>query len=221
MPKIHANGLDFYYELNGSGIPIVFINGIFSNSTSWAAQVEDLKNQFATLVYDYREQGQTGFSSTRYPFRQHIEDLNEILNQLSLEKVYLAGISYGATIATQFAYTYPEKVEKLALISGVVQPDAKTFNTFEFLMQYFWNSTLQEYYKVIMLFGLGPELYNKIAPMLPQLAEDFNARFMGNKENVYRLIHAALEGQMPDLEKVKSLEIPVLLIAGEYDNLVV
>ncbi|NTU56950.1 MAG: AraC family transcriptional regulator, partial [Anaerolineales bacterium] len=85
MPKVHANGVELYYELHGSeAAPLLVLNnGIIMNATtSWAFQTKALAQHYRILQYDCRGQGQSEHPVGKYSMEMHVDDLAALLTEL-------------------------------------------------------------------------------------------------------------------------------------------
>jgi pimeloyl-ACP methyl ester carboxylesterase len=80
----------------------------------WAPQVAALEGRFRVVRYDLRGHGRSEGPSA--PYAPH-EDLRSVLDALHINRATLIGLSAGATIATDFAITYPERVTRVILAS--------------------------------------------------------------------------------------------------------
>src|SRR5512138_3735024 len=101
MPKIQANGIEFYYEWHGpeNADVLVLSNGILMSTTSWAFQVPALSKAYRLLLYDCRGQGQSEHPAGPYSMEQHADDLVALLDGLGVSRAHIAGVSYGAEIS--------------------------------------------------------------------------------------------------------------------------
>lgn len=126
MPYQHVNGIQLYYELHGrnDAFPLVCINGLLSDTTSWAFQVPVLQEQFRVLTYDCRSQGQSETPPGPYSQAQHTSDLVALLAALGIERLHVIGLSNGGTIAMWLAVHHPQMVERLVLIDTFPAMDA-------------------------------------------------------------------------------------------------
>lgn len=116
MPTVETNGIDTYYELCGSGPPVVFVHGSVMDHAQWAPQVEVLSEGYTTVVYDVRGHGRTGGSDLdRYPMDLYARDLHELVAALDLERPVVCGHSMGGCIAQVYAATYPDDLAGLVL----------------------------------------------------------------------------------------------------------
>jgi len=128
MPKVHANGIDLYYELHGpENAPLLVLNnGIIMNaSTSWAFQTKAFAQHYRVLQYDCRGQGQSDHPTDPYTMELHADDLAALLTELKYEKAHIAGISYGGEVAQAFGLKYPEQTLSLILVDTVSEVGAE------------------------------------------------------------------------------------------------
>lgn len=117
MPRVLTNGIETSYEIHGSGLPVVLIHGAWSSRRMWEDQVPELARRYRVLVYDLRGHGLTGPTSREaYPISLFADDLDALLEHLSLERVVLCGLSFGGFIALDAALRYPERVGALILV---------------------------------------------------------------------------------------------------------
>jgi pimeloyl-ACP methyl ester carboxylesterase len=214
--KANINGVNLYYEWHGaeSAEPLVLLNGVLMSTASWAAQVPDLSRSYHLLLHDCRGQGQSDHPAGPYSMEQHAEDLCVLLDTLGLEKVHLAGISYGGEIALIFAARWPERVRSLFISSAVSELHTHLRCRVEA-----WVAAAQA--------GSGELLYrcsvadNYSEPWLaarPGLAESAIPRFEKlDLPAVVNLCQAFLMlNCTAELEKIKA---PTTLVVGELDTL--
>ncbi|MEL6255469.1 MAG: alpha/beta hydrolase [Bacteroidota bacterium] len=113
------------YELSGKGKTLVLIHGGGVDLRMWDRQVDALEGEFQILRYDIRGHGKSTYEDNTPP---DVEDLISLTNELGIENFHLAGLSLGGILATDFSLAYPNKVEKLILLSpglsGVQEQDA-------------------------------------------------------------------------------------------------
>ena len=121
MPHLSLGDLHTYYELTGSGPPLVFVHGGFVDNRMWDAQVAAFAQDYRVLRYDLRGHGLTGPSEKRrYTMELFAEDLRGLLDALRLERVALCGLSFGGMVAQAFAARYPERLSALILADTAV-----------------------------------------------------------------------------------------------------
>lgn len=121
MPYLQLGDLRTYYELTGSGPPLVLVHGGFVDNRMWDAQVADFAPGYRVLRYDLRGNGLSGPSEKRrYTLELFSDDLKRLLDALELGQVSLCGLSFGGMIAQAFAARYPERLSALILADTAV-----------------------------------------------------------------------------------------------------
>jgi pimeloyl-ACP methyl ester carboxylesterase len=113
---IHGNRL--YYQESGSGQPLVLIHGWTGSSFDWRLVLPTLAQRFRVIVPDQIGFGKSDKPRIDYTIENFVEYLDELIENLKLEKVNLAGNSLGGHIACEYALSYPAKVKTLILIDA-------------------------------------------------------------------------------------------------------
>jgi 3-oxoadipate enol-lactonase len=119
LPFCEVNGINIYYELHGEGEPVIFGNGVFSNTLGWVNQTPEFSKECQVILYDMRGQGQSEKPAEPYSFELHAEDQKALLGELGISKVHHVGISYGGELGMVFALKYPEMLNSLVVCSAV------------------------------------------------------------------------------------------------------
>jgi pimeloyl-ACP methyl ester carboxylesterase len=118
-----SDGVSLYYEIEnqGSAKPVIFfLHGLGGDADAWQfIRKPFLEQGYSLITMDLRGHGFSGHprQPRSYEVDHFVEDVNSILEQEKLEKIFLAAHCFGAIIAAHFALKYPEKVSRLVLIS--------------------------------------------------------------------------------------------------------
>ena len=124
--SLHAGAIDvggtmMYYEVGGTGQPILFIHAGVADCRMWDAQIGQLSLQHMVIRCDLRGFGRTPRGSVRF---SHYRDVAALLDSLGIRRVNLVGASFGGRVAIDFALAYPQRIRSLILcapaISGMV-----------------------------------------------------------------------------------------------------
>ena len=115
MPKTHANGIDVYYEITGTGEPLVLIAGLGYSLWMWHKMIPGLAKHFKVIAFDNRGVGQTDKPEGPYNAQMLADDTAGLLKELGIARAAILGHSMGGFIAQAFALTYPAMVSKLIL----------------------------------------------------------------------------------------------------------
>jgi pimeloyl-ACP methyl ester carboxylesterase len=106
------NGAPLYYEVTGSGEPLLLIHAGIADSRMWSALAAAFSSHRRVITFDLR-----GFGRSHVPANviRHHDDVRALLAHLDIDRTDLIGISFGGRVALDFALTYPEHVGKLIL----------------------------------------------------------------------------------------------------------
>lgn len=108
------NGL--YYEIKGTGEPIIFLHGIGGTHNMFEPQVQVLSRFAQTITVDLKGHGQSENVKTTNYLDVHCQSILDLMNHLNIEKAMFVGLSYGGIVTQTFTTKYPEKVKKMVLI---------------------------------------------------------------------------------------------------------
>lgn len=125
VPKSRVNGIDLYYEVQGTGDPLLLIAGFSCDHTIWSLVVPALAARYRVILLDNRGIGQSSGAETVTSIRQMAEDAAGLLDAIGLKPVHVAGHSMGGLIAQELALAHPELVQSLLLLSTFAQIDER------------------------------------------------------------------------------------------------
>jgi len=116
MPFVRVRDIDLYYELAGSGPPLLYINGTGGDLRRKPNIFDSpLADEFTILSYDQRGLGQTEKPETPYTMADYGEDANALLDAVGWERALVMGTSFGGMVAQEFAVRHPERIDRLVL----------------------------------------------------------------------------------------------------------
>ncbi len=125
MPTAPVNGIDLYYEVQGSGPTVVFAHGAGGNHASWYQQVPYFARFFEVVTFDHRGFGNSDDTNGlgRGGF---VDDLRGLLDHLGREKVALVAQSMGGATCMGLTAQHPERVSALVMadtFGGMTLPE--------------------------------------------------------------------------------------------------
>ena len=115
MPTTHVNGIDVYYEHSGEGRRLLFLNGSGATLESTGPILGPYRARFEVLVHDQRGLGRTEIPPGPYSMKGYAEDAAALMDSVGWSSCRVIGVSFGGMVAQEFAATFPERVERLAL----------------------------------------------------------------------------------------------------------
>lgn len=197
--KAAVNGLNLYYEIHGTGKPIVLLHGSYMTiDLNWAAILPELAKTNQVIAIEMQGHGRTADIPRNPTYQNLADDLSALLKQLKIEKASVLGYSLGGTVAIQFAISHPDQLDKLILISTVSKHTG-------------WSQAVRDAMKT-----MKPEFlaqtplkteYDKVAPN-PANWNNFLNKFIAFDNSDFDLAD----------DKVKAIKAPVLMIMGDNDG---
>lgn len=113
MPEAETNGVKLYYELRGTGEPMVLVHGSWGDATEWEQVVPGLSESFQVLVYDRRGHFRSERPDTAGSVAEDGDDLAGLLEALELSPAHVVTNSFGGNIALGLAIRRPEVFRSL------------------------------------------------------------------------------------------------------------
>lgn len=115
---VEVNGTWLYYEVAGTGDPLVLIHGFTLDTRMWDEQFAPFAERHRVIRYDVRGFGQSApFGDAPYT---HPDDLAALLHYLGIPRAAILGLSMGGGIATDFALAYPDMTTALIPVDAMI-----------------------------------------------------------------------------------------------------
>ena len=201
MPKTAVNGIDLYYEVHGDGPAIVFAHGAGGNHLSWWQQVPVFARQYRCVTFDHRGFGQSPDRPNGPGSQAFVEDLNQLLGHLGIERVTLVAQSMGGRTCLGYTLAHPDRVQALVMADttgGFADDRMAQLRAEGEVAMTGPNPPPRTYARHFPVEQPAPAfLYEQIRALNPPRRE------------------AAVPG--PTAAEVRALRTPTLLIVGEHD----
>jgi 3-oxoadipate enol-lactonase len=123
VPTVAANGIELYYERSGPEEDVdgpvrrlLFFNGSGATLAGSGLVIEPFAARFDVVAHDQRGLGRTSIPEGPYTMADYAADAAALLDHVGWDSCRVVGISFGGMVAQEFAVTFPERVERLALM---------------------------------------------------------------------------------------------------------
>ncbi|MHB9757316.1 alpha/beta fold hydrolase [Streptomyces sp. BYX5S] len=111
------------YRIAGEGPAVLLIHGVGASCAHWEDCIAALARRHTVIAPDLLGHGDSAKPRADYSVAAYANGLRDLLGVLGIDRVTLVGHSFGGGVAMQFAYQFPERVDRLVLIStGGVGP---------------------------------------------------------------------------------------------------
>jgi pimeloyl-ACP methyl ester carboxylesterase len=199
-PGNHAevNGLKMYYEVHGSGLPLVVLHGAFMTIGAMGALVPALAEARRVVAVELQGHGHTADVDRPLSYEQLADDVAALLRHLDIEQADVFGYSMGGGTAFQLAMRHPELVRKLIVASASSTSD-----------------------------GVYPEVWSGIEQITPELFEgtpwkEEYDRVAPNPDAfptlVEKMKHLDSQPFAWPPEEIRAIAAPTMIVIGDSDG---
>jgi pimeloyl-ACP methyl ester carboxylesterase len=116
--ELTMHGNRVRYLIAGSGPPVVLVHGITSSADTWADAMHGLARDHTVIAPDLLGHGASAKPRGDYSLGAYASGVRDLLAALGHDSVTIAGHSLGGGVAMQFAYQFPERTQRLVLVSS-------------------------------------------------------------------------------------------------------
>ena len=116
--EIALHGRRAIYRVAGSGPPVVLIHGMLNSSSHWQGVARPLAEHHTVIAPDLIGHGDSAAPRGDYSLGAHAASIRDLLAAIGVERATIVGHSLGGGVAMQFFYQFPQRVERLALVSS-------------------------------------------------------------------------------------------------------
>ena len=112
-----VNGLELYYEVHGTGDPLILLHGGLGGAVEFGQLMPVLAEKHQVIAVEIQGHGHTADIDRPLSYKSMADDVAALIEYLELENADVLGYSLGGGVALQTAIQHPEVVRKLVLIS--------------------------------------------------------------------------------------------------------
>ena len=214
MMRIKANGIQMNYELSGKkGAPVVVLSHSLSSSlVMWNPQMDALNPYFQVLRYDTRGHGKSDAPSGAYTLELLAEDVIQLLNGLSIDRVHFVGLSMGGMIGQCLALNHPNHLKSLVLCDTTAVLPADSQPIWDERIDKVSKKGMEALFEETMERWFTPTFLKRNPSMVKLIREQILATpvagYIGCAEAIRRINY---------LGRLSEIKIPTLIMVGEDD----
>lgn len=188
---ILLNGAKHYYEVYGSGAPLLLIHGNSTPTRGWAPQIAYFSKKYKVFSIDCRGRGKSELGKDSLTYIQQAKDIAQFIKEMKMDSVYIVGKSDGGIIGILLGIYYPESIKKIVAFGANMEPD--TNSLFPFTV----NEMHEERVKADKMLAIKDTTKNWLV-----------------EQQRYRMMEYQPHITAKDLKKIK---IPVLVMSTDRD----
>ncbi|MEB3828048.1 alpha/beta fold hydrolase [Phormidium sp. CCY1219] len=228
MQKTHLtySTLHLNVKLRGAGFPILCLHGHPGHSGCMSVFSDRLSHRFQIIAPDLRGYGKTRAQSP-FQMRDHLEDLDALLDRLNLDKYLLLGWSLGGILALELALRHPHRVTGLILVASAARPRSShppvSWQDLFFTgVAGIINRIKPSWQWNIDTFAKRSLLRYLIAQHTPlayrYLALEGTSAYLQTHRHAQQALNAALKAGYNRLDELPQIQCPALVLAGAADR---
>jgi aminoacrylate hydrolase len=217
MPTTRNGDTELYYEVRGSGTPILLSAGMGGSGRFWAPQLEALAARHRVIIYDHAGTGRSGRDIGPRSIAEMAGDIESVLDASGAEDAHVVGHAIGGIIGMELALTAPARVRSLTIVNGWARADGFLRRCFDVRKRILLASGPQAYVQAQPLFLYPPRwIADNIAVLEGEEAE-MVAHFPSIETMLQRIeTFVAFDGRA----RLADIGVPTLLAAARDDALV-
>jgi pimeloyl-ACP methyl ester carboxylesterase len=193
------NGLHLYYEVHGSGRPMVLLHGGLASGEMFDPIITTLSEHHRVIVPDLQGHGRTADINRPIDMRLMADDVAALIDHLGLETPDLVGYSLGGGVAFWTAVKYPDRVGRLVMASANIRRDAIPSEMLAQQEQV--NADAAAFMRDTPMY----QLYERVAPR----PEDFG--------RLLDKIGDAMRDDFDFSEELRGIQVPTMIVCADAD----
>src|SRR4051794_25477247 len=116
--QVELHGHRVIYRIAGSGPPVVLIHGMVNSSRHWEEVALRLADRYTVVASDLIGHGDSATPRGDYSLGAHAASIRDLLAVIGIDHATIVGHSLGGGVAMQFFYQFPQRTERLVLVSS-------------------------------------------------------------------------------------------------------
>jgi pimeloyl-ACP methyl ester carboxylesterase len=212
MPISRANGVDIWYEVSGEGPPLILVHANPFDHDLWLYQRARFSTWFRVIAVDIRSYGRSARVETPFSLEDMANDVWGVMCDNHATKAVIMGISVGSRIVMQLGIDHADTLDAVIAVGSGSEPRGANFDR---RIKGYEGPNLPRYH--------AEHLRSLVAPDFPETPRGKYLLNMFSERDPTLSGRAIAQGfralAVSDVtEGCKTLDLPVLVINGEFDN---
>jgi pimeloyl-ACP methyl ester carboxylesterase len=224
MPMAPVNGIKLYYEVTGSGYPLLFCHEFAGDYRSWEPQVRYFARRYQVITYNARGYPPSDVPEdiSAYSQARAVADIVQLMRHLNLSQAHLVGLSMGGYAVLHCGLTHPDMARSLVVggcgYGSVPGAREKFHQDVEQTAQHIERQGMRTMAEV---YATGPTRV-QFADKDPRGWREFAEQLAGHSTRGAVLTFRGIQARRPsvyELEaQMRQLQVPTLIITGDEDE---
>jgi len=216
MPQITSGDADIFYEVLGSGPPVVLLHPFPANHNLWTPAAQALTTRHRIILPDLRGHGESGVGDGPATMEKHAADIARVLDHEEVRRAAFVGVSIGGYALFEFWRKYRARVDALVLCNTKAQADTPEARAVRLQAATFVLERGTE-----LFFGsMIPKLMGKTTrDTRPDLVEGALRMMRTMSPEDVAMVQRGMAERQDSVETLKTINVPTMLVTGDEDIL--
>lgn len=214
MRRITSDDAELVYDVIGSGPPVILLHPFPANHEFWLPAADALSSRYRLIIPDLRGHGESGIGEGPASMAKHAQDVARICDHEEVGRAVFAGVSIGGYLMFEFWRRYRGRVAALALCNTRAQAETPESRA----------ARLQSAADVLEC-GTEPFVDTMLGRLLGKTTQDSRPDVVASVRRMMlkmspldiNLVQKGMADRPDSMSTLKTINIPVLLIAGGED----
>jgi len=216
MPLIKSGDADIFYEVLGSGPPVVLLHPFPANRDLWKPAAQALVSHYRVILPDLRGHGDSGIGEGPATMEKHGADIARILDHEEVRRAPFVGVSIGGYVLFEFWRKYRTRIEALVLCDTKAQADtadarAGRLQAASAVME----RGTETFFESMILKLLGKTTHTT----RPDLVEGALRMMRKMSPEDVAMVQRGMAERPDSVETLKTINLPTLIVTGDEDIL--
>lgn len=216
MERVRSDDVEIFYEIRGSGPPVVLLHPFPCHHEFWNPVAEALDSRYRLILPDLRGHGDSEIGEGPALMQKHVGDVARVLDAAGVAKAAFVGCSIGGYILFEFWRRFRERVTSLALCDTRPQSDTAD-----------GRANRLKAAAAVLEQGTEPFIESMIPKLMgrttvstrPDLVDGARAMMRKMSAEDISLVLRGMAERPDSVADLKSINVPTLIVIGEEDVL--
>jgi 3-oxoadipate enol-lactonase len=216
MPQITSGDADIFYEVLGSGPPVVLLHPFPANHNLWKPAAQALITRYRVILPDLRGHGESGVGEGPATMEKHTADIARVLDHEEVRRAAFVGVSIGGYALFEFWRKYRERVDALVLCNTKAEADTPEARAVRLQAATFVLERGTE-----LFFGsMIPKLMGRTTrDTRPDLVEGALRMMRTMSPEDVAMVQRGMAERQDSVATLKTIDVPTMLVTGDEDIL--
>ena len=216
MDRVRSGDADIFYEVLGSGPPVVLLHPFPASHEIWLPAAQSLTARYRVILPDLRGHGESEIGEGPATMEKHAADIARVMDNADLGRAAMAGISIGGYALFEFWRRFRGRVAALALFNTKAQADTADARAARL-------KTASE----VLEWGVAPFVDSMLPRFLgettrrarPDLLEGARRMMLKMSPEDVSQVQKGMAERPDSVETAKTINVPTLIVTGDEDVL--